>query len=166
MTQQIKDKSVRFFCEEYLTKNNIKYSLSYDDDGYERFVNWTENEKVYSALINEQYALMHCHIPELHCDDENLWQQVKEYIHRCNHYIGVVWFDFHEMNKPKIRISCGFGKYFSKYNMENAPLGGVKEIKKAVSTFSAGIYEIVASKGSTKEIFEKLLSEYKDYDYE
>jgi len=159
MSQKIKDKSVSFFCEEYLTKNNIKYSLSYGDDGYERFVDWTENEAKYSALIDEEYTLMHCHIPELRCDNEPLWQQVKEYIHRCNHYIGVVWFDFYELNKPKIRICCGFGKYFSKDNMENALLGGVKEIKKAVSTFSSGIYEIVADKGTAKEIFEKILSE-------
>ena len=165
MSQEIKDTAVKFFCEEYLTKNNIKYSLSYDDEGDERFVYWTENEIEFSALIDEEYTLMHCRIPELYCDDENLFHQVEEYIQRCNHYIGVVWFDSHELNIPKIRLTCGFGKFFSKGNLSNTLLGGVNEIKKAVKTFSTGVYDILEGKGTAKEIFENILSESMD-DYE
>lgn len=71
----------------------IEYEVSSccadEDDDCKDLAIWEGNGIKFSALLEDDYALMDGKIAEFYCDDRHL-NRVKEYLQRCNNYIGLV----------------------------------------------------------------------------
>ena len=131
-------KGIDIIIEKYLKVNNIFYEAYTIND---QINNHLEFEDI-CMLVHDDSVLFDCQVMDIVCKDDACLKQVKEYLHRCNHENGLVWFDLHQINQQKLNITCGFSKLFTESNIEIVLIEGIKEIKNFKCMYAYGIKEV------------------------
>ena len=152
------------FLRKYLKREGVEYELNVQLGGEYDSISFKKNDIRFDIVADGGYILADAMMPDMIDGNEETLSQVKEYVHRCNMYNPMVWFEFCDLHLPKIHITCGFSKYHSEKDMKNFLIGGINAIEDMMVYFYPGIEDIVNGKGSAKKVFKNRKKEKEKWD--